>query len=176
MGEFLYQLKSLLAFLLGHASPPDRGLRLRRLDPSDELLTFSWRLDSAVIAAAAIQKAPTFWEHHLWMRERIHGERHRTYVVLRGELPIGMVTITVQTPARCSLGYMVAPEFRGQGLAKWVRRLALNCIRGNMPEMRFLESRIRIDNARSIKTALRTGATLLGEPVDGFVSYEQALR
>lgn len=174
MRDFVYGLKCIIAWALGHRSEPDRPLRVRSLYPADEALTFAWRSDPEVIAAAVYQKAPTLDEHAAWMWDRLSDSMHRTFIVERDDRPVGMFTITTHSSERCSLGYMIAPEFRGLGLAKLLRAEAVAFVRSNTAH-RVLDSRIRVENIRSIKTALRAGARQIREPEDGFIRFEQAL-
>lgn len=152
-----------------------KGWRTRPLVVGDFELTFAWRTDPAVCANAIDRRPPTRAMHSDWMDARLAGGMPVTRLVSYGEHDVGMFTVLhVPEAVSCSIGYMVAPEHRGLGRAKGVRGCALIAARELYPDAIFLQSSIRLENTRSLVTALKAGA-ILKRVVEGFALLEQAL-
>jgi RimJ/RimL family protein N-acetyltransferase len=146
----------------------------RQMQAGDEELTFAWRQDAATVAAAVDQTPTTLTTHRVWFLTRLSEPDRVVHIVEQDGVPIGMFTATLRKE-HAELGYLVAPEYRGRGLAKEIRRMGIERIGAWRPDLRLLRSDIRKENVRSLRTALRGGARVVGETPDGFVHLETDL-
>ena len=146
-------------------------LTTRPLDIRDLAMTYAWRCDPVVRQAAENQREPDAEQHAVWLEER----RGAAHIVMSYGVPIGMFTVLRAGEDAATIGYMVASEYRGAGYGRVVRQLALVMIRARAPQVKVLRSRIRVENVRSLVTALKAGA-ILTSVVDGFAVLEQKLQ
>lgn len=142
------------------------AVSLRRATAADEGVTFSWANDPATRAASFHSAAIERGEHERWLQASLAGERRLLFIAESQGLPVGVLRLDRLSPECAELGLTVAPERRGQGLARLVLQAGIQEAR--QLGLTSLVALIRPENARSIQSFSRAGFQLVAqEPVHG---------
>jgi RimJ/RimL family protein N-acetyltransferase len=111
----------------------------------------------------------------------IHGDWQYRWVVMRGDVPVGLVQAAILPPEAvpkgsqtaapvCEIGYLTGPDYRGQHIATDTVALL-----PRQPELRHVKTwlaAVRRDNVASVKVLERSGFRYTGaSPKPGYMGY-----
>lgn len=104
-------------------------ITLRNVKPLDESILLEWANDYEVRRWSwknknKISKA----EHHSWFLEQLNGDGSIIYIFEIDDAPIGYVRFQISV-SEIVLHYLVAKEYRGNGLGKTIVQMAVANIR-----------------------------------------------
>jgi RimJ/RimL family protein N-acetyltransferase len=144
------------------------AVRLTLYRPEDEELARAWlAADQEPGGEGWDQWITDDWDHH--------------WVVMRGDVPVGLVQAAILPPEAvpkgshtaapaCEIGYLTGPDYRGQHIATDAVALL-----PRQPELRQVKTwlaAVRRDNAASVKVVERSGFRYTGaSPKPGYLGY-----
>ena len=102
-----------------------RGIRLRAANDEDARLLWNWANDATVRAASFSSERISWAEHCDWMARKLSDERSQIWMAEEDGYPLGTVRAHRTIEHCADLGITIAPELRGQGLAPFVIRIAV---------------------------------------------------
>ena len=140
---------------------------LRPVTADDISTIYEWVNDPDV-RANSFTSDPISWDDHAaWWNRFTADPAARMWILEVDGTPVGQFRTTVDEH-RGELGYLVAPEHRGQGHAALLLRLGVAAFRTQFPRVP-LYARVKPDNDRS-RAALRTAGWYYQPGSDTFLA------
>lgn len=137
------------------------GFRLRPVIQSDCRLLWQWANDP-VVRAASFSSHEIAWEEHAnWFARKILDNSSVFLMLEDGMLPVATIRTQATTMADADISVIVAPQFRGQGLAPLIFQRALEEVFA-VTELQRVHAFIKPDNAASSRSFGNAGFVLLG--------------
>jgi len=130
-------------------------ISIREASSSDLEITFQWANDSETRKNSFYSDAISLAEHSDWFREKLKSNQSKMYIVSLGNTKIGFVRFEIEVEA--TIGIVIAPEYRGIGLASAIIDLA--CTRfwkgqtNSVPVCAFIKK----NNEASVRSFLKAG-------------------
>jgi RimJ/RimL family protein N-acetyltransferase len=146
-------------------------IALRYATPADADRLLAWRNDPVTRAASQSTTPISREDHDRWMKFNV-SEGYAEHVVLIAEMDEGTIGVVrfdanKKDVMEYEVSLTIAPEFRGQGLAKEVLSRACDMI-----EDFVLTAQIRIGNMRSRKAFIHCGFSVI-ESDNDFITYRR---
>jgi UDP-2,4-diacetamido-2,4,6-trideoxy-beta-L-altropyranose hydrolase len=102
-----------------------QDINLRPAIGEDAELLWNWRNDP-VVRSSSFSSQPIAWEEHCnWMAQNLRDDDCQTWVAEEAGCPLATLRLKKTSEAEAELGITIAPEFRGQGLAPFLIRMAV---------------------------------------------------
>lgn len=135
-------------------------LEFRDVAPEDMDLIYGWSNDEIVRQASFYPNVIEYDEHKEWFVSRLNDRDSIMLIFLVENHPSGLVRFQIKGSASI-IGILVAPEYRGRGLAATMLLEACNHFHSkhSMP----IEAYIKKENRSSIRSFEKAGFNLLKE-------------
>lgn len=158
-----------IAAVMAMATKP--SLAFRPAQPEDEALLLEWANDPEVRRHAFNARAITSAEHRAWLQKRLANvDACRIFVALSpARFPVGQVRFE-RADGVWSIGYSLAADFRGLGLARALMSGAIQALRRHDPAA-HLEAWVKPDNDASLQTFRALGFTEARADRDGLACH-----
>jgi RimJ/RimL family protein N-acetyltransferase len=143
------------------------GIRLRRATPDDVRLYYEWAIDGDVRRQSFSDGEIAYEDHVNWFERRIADPNSHLFVLLDNGAPVGQIRFTVQGQT-AEIGYSIAREARGRGLARTLVQLGVAAMAGS--DVTTFVARVKPDNEPSIKAFIGCGFEQ-GEASDHRIFY-----
>ena len=138
---------------------------LRKATINDAALLLNWRNDVRTVEASHSTKQVEFSEHMAWLSGALVDNTLKLFICERQGAPVGTVRAHLKQGVWV-LSWTVAPEFRGQGIAKEMVALAVASLCGPF------RAEVKEGNVASMSVAEHIGMTLVNK-ADGVLYYEK---
>jgi len=147
-------------------------LRVRRVEPSDLMLIFSWANDPLTRTMSFTQKPITLDTHKCWFKRVLSNRNIRLLVVEIYESanwhPIGQFRVNEHREVSMSL----AAEYRGRHLATPLINIGIKYLEPKLHKDNLI-AYIKKDNIASVKSFEKAGFHFVGETIkDGNLCLE----
>lgn len=136
-----------------------KRLYLRSVEMSDADLILEWVNDPMDRANSFSSDPITLKEHIAWLESALQNSSMRLYVMMLDDQCVGHIKLKIEGKA-AEIGYCVAPEWRGIGLAKAIVALVVNEVKQSLPEVKMLTAQVRPANIASVKALEANGYEL----------------
>lgn len=132
-------------------------MNLRNANIDDLELLFKWANDPAVRQNSFDSNPIKMEEHKNWYESKLKDKNVRIYILEDDNQPLGQIRFTLEKN-RWYIGYIVAPEARGNQLGSYLIRLGIAQLQSDLKEKIFeIVGEVKSTNPASIKTFLKCG-------------------
>lgn len=129
-------------------------LKLRRAEPGDVDLYFRWANDTEVRHQSFSQDEISFPDHARWFARKLASPTSHLFVMSEDGKPVGQIRFEVNE-GMAEIGYSVASEARGRGLARPLVERGLEAMAAM--GITAFSAKVKADNEASCSVFLRGG-------------------
>lgn len=141
---------------------------LRLATEDDIMLLYNWVNDYAVRASSFSNKKIMLEEHRKWFKDKINSEKSDIYIFIWNNVPVGQIRIDYYDEIGI-IDYSIAKEYRGNGLADRMLKLAEKKVKENRKEIDILRAEVKTENKISQKKFENQGYSK-------YITYEKRIR
>jgi RimJ/RimL family protein N-acetyltransferase len=143
----------------------DKNISLLDVKIENADILLEWRNDPSTRAASHDSHFISKEEHYAWLKGFLNKNDKYFFVAYKDDIPVGSVRAVSVNGLWC-LSWVIAPSFRGRGLAKDMLALLVEKIDGPM------QAEVKVNNHPSIKVAEHIGMKL-EKICDGFLYFRK---
>ncbi len=133
-------------------------ISIREANSSDLEITFQWANNSETRKNSFYSSSISFVEHSEWFWEKLKSDQSKLYIVSLRNVKIGLVRFEFNMET--TIGIVIAPEFRGKGLASVIIDLACATLWKTNTNSMPVRAYIKEENVASIRSFLKAGFIL----------------
>ncbi|MRX84075.1 GNAT family N-acetyltransferase [Eggerthella sp. HF-4214] len=123
---------------------------LRSVEVSDADLILEWVNDPMDRANSFSSDPITRDDHIVWLESALKNPAMRLYIMMLNDRSVGHIKLKIDGES-AEIGYCIAPEWRGMGLAKVIVALAVEEAKAQLPEVKTLIAQVKPSNIASSK-------------------------
>lgn len=129
-------------------------LRLATMDDAELIL--KWANDPLDRANSRSSKIIKLEEHLKWMEAALKDPDIYLYIMVWNKQNVGHIKLYINNDI-AEIGYCIAPEWRGYGLANQIIELVTDVVKRDIPRIRVLIGEVKVENIPSRKAFLHSG-------------------
>lgn len=145
-------------------------ITFRKITPADSNLLFAWRNDPDSIAQSLTTSSVTPEEHARWYERKLCDPTALLLICEKDAKPCGHIRFD-RIDDQFLISFVVAPEFRGQGLAVDILSGGVKVCNAQHPEIRIFKAQVKLLNVASLKAFNRAGFKQVSKD-DSIACYE----
>ncbi len=155
-----------MAVVSDRSSRSTPAVTLRPVSPADEELLLTWANDPVTRVASRNRTPIDPGDHHRWLERMLAAPADaRLWIGEAEDRPIGVVRFERRTPTAVEIGITVAPDARGQGLARPLLDRGVAAAREVFGQVTIMAD-VLPNNAASLALFMGAGFTRLAPPPD----------
>jgi RimJ/RimL family protein N-acetyltransferase len=132
-----------------------KGLALRTATADDVDLYYRWAVDPDVRRQSFSSGDIPYDDHVAWFRRRLADPDSVLFVLVEGDTPVGQIRFTINRDRDAEIGYSVAREARGRGLARVLVEMGVAAMAGR--GIKTIVARVKPENLASVAVFRRCG-------------------
>ncbi|MCX2739108.1 UDP-2,4-diacetamido-2,4,6-trideoxy-beta-L-altropyranose hydrolase [Pontibacter anaerobius] len=138
------------------------SLTLRKATAGDMMLVYDWNNDPEVRRHSFNPELIPLANHQAWFGARLRDESTPIYLAEAAGEPTAQIRFTL-SGGMATIGYLIAKEFRGQGLGHVVLLKGIAKLLQDHPEVNLIEGLVQQENIASVRAFEKAGFTY-GDP------------
>jgi len=131
---------------------------LRKINVGDEKILLNWMNDPEVRKHSFSSNTITQAEHKNWFKSKLCSPNVFFFILENNNRPAGLVRLE-REDNKVLLGYLIASQFRGSGLASKMLKMAMNEVRRHWQNINIFAYTLP-GNTASIRSLLKAGFSL----------------